>query len=86
MNMKSFEMLHILQQDLRFTNLTLATLKSLRLKHRFLFRNSRRFDQEVAFQTAYNIVLQHLKSRQSARYRIVYAHTIARMTAKCFIS
>jgi hypothetical protein len=30
-------MLYILQQDLRFTNLTLATLKSLRLKYRFLF-------------------------------------------------
>jgi hypothetical protein len=79
-------MLYILCQDPRFTNLTLATLKSLWLKHRFLFRNSKRSDQEVALQTAHDIVLQHLKSGQSARYGIVYAHTIARITAKCFIS
>jgi hypothetical protein len=86
MNMKSSEMLHILQQDPRFTSLTLATLKSLRLKHRFLFQNSTQADQEVARQTTYNVVLQHLKSGQSARYGISYTHTIARMTANCFIS
>src|SRR5436305_12038473 len=86
MNMKSSEMLYILHQDLRFTNLTLSTLKSLRLKHRFLFRNASTSDQEYANQTAYNIVLQHLKSGQSARYGVVYSYTIARMTANCFIS
>ena len=79
-------MLYILQQDPRFKNLTLSKLKRLRLKHRFLFRNYTRTDQEVALQTAYDVVLQHLKSGQSARYGITYAHTIARMTAKCFIS
>ena len=66
MNMKSSEMLYILQQDQRFITLTLATLKSLRLKHRFLFQNSTIADQEAARQTAYNVVLQHLKSGQSA--------------------
>ena len=86
MNMKLSEMLYILQQDPRFASLTLPTLKSLRLKHRFLFQNYTEADQEVARQTAYNVVLQHLKSGQSARYGINYTHTIARMTAKCFIS
>jgi hypothetical protein len=62
MNMKSSEMLHILQQDPQFTNLTLTTLKSLQLKHRFLFWNYKRSNQEVALQTAHDIVLQHLKS------------------------
>jgi hypothetical protein len=86
MNVKSSEMLYILQQDPRFTNLTFSTLKSLRLKHRFLFQNHSKADQEVALQTAHDVVLQHLKTGQSARYGIVYTHTIARMTAKCFIS
>src|SRR5436305_13232797 len=48
MNMKSSEMLSILQQDPRFTSLTLATLKTLWLKHRFLFRNYSNADKEVA--------------------------------------
>ena len=86
MNINSSEMLYILQEDPRFTSLTLATLKRLRLKHRFLFRNYSEADQELAHQTAYDIVLQHLQSGQSARYGITYSHTIARMTANCFIS
>jgi hypothetical protein len=56
-NVKSSEMLYILQQDLRFTNLTSAALKSLRLKHRFLFQNHLKADQEVALQTAHDVVL-----------------------------
>lgn len=79
-------MLFILQQDQRFTTLSLATLKSLRLKHQLLFRNYSGADQEVAYQTAFNVVLQHLKSGQSAQYGINYTYTIAQMTAKCFIS
>ena len=66
--------------------LTPRALKSLRLKHRFLFQNSTLEDQEFAARIVHDIVLQHLKTGQSARYGITYAHTIARMTAKTFIS
>ena len=79
-------MLHILQQDPRFTTLTPHALKCLRLKHRFLYRNNTLADQERATQIAHDVVLQHLKTGQSARYGITYAHTIARMTAQSFIS
>jgi hypothetical protein len=79
-------MLYILNQDERFSKLTLSTLKSLRLKHRFLFQNSTKADQETAREIASQVVLQHLQSGQSARYGITYAHTIVRLTAKCFIS
>ena len=56
------------------------------MKLRFLFRNYLDANQEVAHQTAFDVVLQHLKSGQLAQYRINYAHTIAQITAKCFIS
>ena len=79
-------MLYILQQNPRFTTLSPDTLKKLRLKNRFIYRNSTQADQELAEHTARNIVLQHLKSGQSAQYGITYAHTIARMTAPSFIS
>jgi transposase InsO family protein len=79
-------MLCILREDTRYMMFTPRALKSLRLKHRFLFQNSTLGDQEFAAQIAHDIVLQHLKTGQSARYGITYAHTIARMTAKTFIS
>jgi hypothetical protein len=79
-------MLYILQKKPQYLTLTLKTLKRLQLKHRFQYRNRTIETQEAAWEIAYKVVLQHLKTRQSARYRITYAHSIAQMTAKSFIS
>ena len=41
---------------------------------------------KAAWEVAQEVVQQHLKLGQSARYGITYAHSIARMTARCFVS
>ena len=79
-------MLCILRDDPRYIMLTPRALKRLRLQHRFLFQNSTPESQEFAAQIAHDIVLQYMKTGQSARYGITYVHTIARITAKTFIS
>jgi hypothetical protein len=79
-------MLYILQEKPKYSALTLRNLQSIRLQNGFSYRNRTRTAHEVAWEVAQEVVQQHLKSGQSARYGITYAHSIARMTAHCFVS
>ena len=79
-------MLYILHKNPEYATISPDILKRLRLKHGFRYRNRTLATREDAWEVAREVVLQHLKSGQSARYGITYAHSITRMTAKCFIS
>jgi hypothetical protein len=79
-------MLYILQKKPKYSILTLYNLQSIRLQNGFLYRNRNRAAHEAAWEVAQEVVQQHLKLGQSARYGIIYAHSIARMTARYFVS
>jgi hypothetical protein len=79
-------MLYILQKKPEYSTLTLRILQNIRLQHGFPYRNRNRAAHEAAWEVAQEVVQQHLKSGQSARYGITYTHSIARMTAHCFVS
>jgi hypothetical protein len=85
-NVTPKEMLYILQKKPEYSTLTLRNLQSIRLQNGFPYRNMKRAAHEAAWEVAQEVVQQHLKSGQSARYGITYAHSIARMTAHCFVS
>ena len=85
-NVTPKEMLYILQKKPEYSIITLCVLQKIRFSNRLRYRNRTVATQEAAWEVAQEVVKQHLQSGQSARYRITYSHSIARMTAQCFIS
>jgi hypothetical protein len=85
-NVTPKEMLYILQKKPEYSALTLRILQNIRLQHGFSYRNRNRAAHEAAWEVAQEVVQQHLKSGQSARYGITYTHSIVRMTARRFVS
>ena len=80
------EMLYILQRKPEYSTITLRNLQKIRLQNGLRYRNRTVATQEAAWEIAQEVVKQHLGSGQSARYGITYSHSIARMTARCFVS
>ena len=86
MNVTLKEMLYILQKNPEYSTITLRNLKSIRLQNGLQYRNRTTSAQEAAWEVAQEVVKRHLESGQSARYGITYEYSIARMTARCFVS